>query len=84
VAFLAAFVHMVRGMDELERRIQLEALAFAYPALLVLLMTLGLLELAGVAASPADWSFRHLWQIGVVLVLYAAGMAIASRRYAFE
>ena len=69
-------------MDELERRIQLEALAFAYPAVLVLLMTLGLLQLSGIAVSPADWSFRHVWQIG--LVLYVAGMAVAARRYGFR
>ena len=82
VFFLAAFVRLVRGMDELERRIQLEALALAYPAVLVLLMALGLLQLSGVALSPADWSFRHVWQIGVVL--YAAGMAVAARRYGFR
>ncbi len=82
VLFLIAFIRLVRGMDELERRIQLEALAFAYPAVLVLLMTLGLLQLAGVALSPADWSFRHVWQIGVVL--YVGGMALASRRYGFK
>lgn len=80
--FLAAFVRLVRGMDELERRIQLEALAFAYPAVLVLLMTLGLLQLSGIALSPADWGFRHVWQIGVVF--YAGGMALASRRYGFR
>lgn len=82
VLFLAAFVRLVRGMDELERRVQLEALALAYPAVLVLLMTLGLLQLSGVAFSPADWSFRHVWQIGVVL--YAAGIAVAARRYGFR
>jgi hypothetical protein len=77
--FLVGFIRLVSRMDELERRIQLEALAFAYPAVLVLLMTLGLLQLAGVALSPADWSFRHVWQIGVVL--YVCGIAVASRRY---
>ena len=79
VLFLVGFIRFVSRMDELERRIQLEALAFAYPAVLVLLMTLGLLQLAGVAISPADWSFRHVWQIGVVL--YVCGIAVASRRY---
>jgi hypothetical protein len=79
VLFVLAFLRLVREMDELERRVQLEALAFAYPALLLLIMTLGLLELAGVALSPADWSFRHVWQIAVVL--YVGGIALASRRY---
>ena len=45
-------------------------------------MTLGLLQLSGIAVSPADGSFRHVWQIG--LVLCVAGMAVAARRYAFR
>ncbi len=69
-------------MDELSRRTQLEALALACPAVLVLLMTLGLLQLSGIAVSPADWSFRHVGQIG--LVLRVAGMAVAARRYGFR
>jgi hypothetical protein len=43
-------------------------------------MTLGLL-LSGIAVSPADRSFRHVWQIG--LVLDVAGVAVAARRYGF-
>jgi hypothetical protein len=42
---------------------------------LVLFMALGLLELAGVAHSPADWTFRHVWQIGVVQ--YGGGIALS-------
>ena len=45
-------------------------------------MTLGLLQLAGAALSPADWSLRHVWQIGAPLSV--CGIAAASRRYAFE
>lgn len=79
ILFLVSFIWLVRDLDELERRIQLEAPAFAYPAVPVLLMTLGLLQLAGVSLSPADWRFRHVWQIGVVF--YFLGIAAASRRY---
>jgi hypothetical protein len=79
VAFLLAEMRLMRNFDELQRRIQLEALAFAFPALLVLMMTLGLLQLAGVALSPEDWSYRHLWAIG--FGLYGAGIALAARRY---
>src|SRR5262245_2339829 len=43
--FLIAFVQAQRASDELERRIQLEALAVAFPLTMVLIMTLGLLEL---------------------------------------
>lgn len=52
----------VSQLDELERRIQLEALAMAFPAVFVLLMTLGLLELA-VPLNPNDWSYRHVWAL---------------------
>ncbi len=48
----------------------------------VLMMTLGLLELSGVALSPADWSFRHVWQIGVVF--YVGSIALAPWRYGFR
>jgi hypothetical protein len=69
----------VEAMDELERRIQLEALAFAFPMTLLLVMTLGLLELA-VGLNPDDWSYRHIWPI--LFALYFAGLVLARRRYA--
>lgn len=69
----------MRNLDELQRRIQLEALALAFPVVLLLLMTLGLLQVAGVAISQEDWSYRHIWIIA--LALYAAGVAFAKRRY---
>ena len=68
----------VEAMDELERRIQLEALAFAFPMTLLLVMTLGLLELA-VGLNPNDWSYRHVWPI--LFVLYFVGLTLARRRY---
>ena len=64
--------------DELQRRIQLEALGFAYPLALLLLMTLGLLQLV-IDLDPADWSYRHVWQF--IVVFYLVGMGLATRRY---
>lgn len=46
VAFLVLFIRELRAADKLERRIHGEALAIAYPLVLVLLMTLALMELA--------------------------------------
>ena len=66
------------AMDELERRIQLEALAFAFPMTLLLVMTLGLLEIA-IGLNPDDWSYRHVWPM--LFVLYFAGLTLARRRY---
>lgn len=68
----------VRGMDELEQRIQLEALALAYPLVLILLMTLGLLEIA-IELPPEDLSYRHVW--AMLPLFYFAGLMRARRRY---
>ncbi len=68
----------VTGMDELERRIQLEALAFAFPMTLLLIMTLGLLEIAK-GLNRDDWIYRHVWPM--FFILSFAGLARAKRRY---
>ena len=68
----------VGQMDELERRIELEALAFAFPIAVVLLMTLGLLDLA-TPLNPDDWSMRHAW--AMMPALYYMGLWRAKRRY---
>ena len=76
--FLWEFTQMVSHADELERRIQLEALALAFPLTLLLLMTLGLLQVA-IELNMDDWSYRHIWPI--VYVFYVAGLMRARRRY---
>src|SRR5262245_36792767 len=58
--FLWFVVAAVRGLDELHRRVHLEALAIAYPLAVLLLVTLGFLQLA-IDLSPEDWSYRHVW-----------------------
>ena len=68
----------VRQMDELERRIELEALAFAFPVAVILLMTLGLLDLAR-PLDPDDFSLRHVW--AMMPALYFLGLWRAKRRY---
>ena len=79
--FIALIVTIFRAIDrgdELFRRIHLEALAFAFPATLTLLMVLGLLELA-VGLNPNDWSYRHVWPI--CLMTYYGGWALSMRKY---
>ena len=68
----------VRQLDELEQRIQLEALAFAFPLAMILLLTLGLLEIA-IQLPPEDLSYRHVW--AMLPVLYFIGLIVANRRY---
>jgi drug/metabolite transporter (DMT)-like permease len=75
---LLGIIRGIRQMDELERRIQLEALGVAFPLTFLLLMTLGLLELA-IRLKPEDWSYRHLWPF--MVVFYLIGLILAKRRY---
>jgi hypothetical protein len=76
--FLTFLLAGIRSMDELQRRIQLEALAVAFPLAILFFMLLGLLELA-IPLSPDDWSYRHTWSY--LPLFYFIGLAIASRRY---
>jgi hypothetical protein len=78
ILFLWVVVEGIRSQDELIRRIHLEALAVAYPLAILLLMTLGLLELA-IPLSPEDWSYRHVWSF--LPLFYVLGLAFAWRRY---
>lgn len=76
--FLVLFIRLIRTMDELERRIQLEALAIAYPLAVLLLMTLGLLQRA-VDLPFEDWSYAHVWMY--VVVFYVLSIPWVARRY---
>lgn len=76
--FLVLFIRLIRTMDELERRIQLEALAIAYPLAVLLLMTLGLLQRA-VELPFEDWSYGHVWWY--VVVFYFLSIPWVARRY---
>jgi len=76
--FLWLIVSAVRSLDELHRRVHLEALVIAYPLAILLLMTLGLLQLA-INLPAEDWSYRHVW---VYLPLfYFIGLGVAWARY---
>ena len=77
-ALLWFFIRGVRGADELERRIHLEALAVAFPLSVLMLMVLGLLDLV-VELNPDDWSYRHLWPF--MFVFWFLGLGLARRRY---
>lgn len=76
--YLLTWTKGVAQMDELERRIELEALGFAFPAALVLLMTLGLLDVA-ITLNPDDFSLRHIW--AMLPLLHYIGLWRAKARY---
>jgi hypothetical protein len=76
--FLWSYIQGVRQADELERRIQLEALAVAFPLGVLLLTTLGLVQRA-VELNMQDWSFNHVWPY--FAMFYLAGLMFARWRY---
>jgi hypothetical protein len=76
--FLWRFIRSVRDADELEKRIQLEALAIAFPLGLLLLTTLGLVQRA-VELNFQDWSYNHVWPM--FAFFYMGGIVIARHRY---
>jgi hypothetical protein len=65
-------------LDELHRRVHLEALGIAFGLTMITLWTLGLLELA-VTLNRDDWSYRHVWAL--LPIFYFAGLAFTWRRY---
>ena len=77
-AFLVMAIRMIRGMDELERRIHLEALAIAYPLAMLLLMTLALMQRA-VNLPFEDWSYAHVWIY--LPIFYFLSLGLVSGRY---
>jgi hypothetical protein len=76
---IAFYVRNIRAMDELERRIQLEALALAFPIAVLTVFTAGLLDLAGFHGSQ-NWDLPRLWPL--VLLPYWFGLWRARKRYA--
>ena len=76
--FLWTWVRGVARMDELERRIELEALAFAFPVSIIFFATLGLLDVA-LTLDPNDFSLRNVWLM--MPMLYYIGLWRAQRRY---
>jgi hypothetical protein len=76
--YLWTWMKGVSQMDELQRRIELEALGFAFPSALLVLATLGLLDVA-ITLNADDFSMRNTWLI--MPILYYIGLWLARRRY---
>ncbi len=76
--FLAVYLWALRGMDELQRRMHLEALAVAFPLAVIALMTFGLLE----RVIPGALGVLDIQNIWVALpIAYAIGLLLSWRRY---
>ena len=71
----AVVLRFFREMDELQRRIQLEGLAFGFTAAAVLTLSYGFLQNAGL--PQISW----IWVWPVMAVCWSLGLVIAHRRY---
>ena len=75
---LVVLVQGARDLDEMQRRMHLEALATSFGFVFMLLLTLGLLELA-TPLNKDDWSYRHVWQMQGLT--YVMALIFTYRRY---
>lgn len=73
---LLAVIRALGRMDELQRRIQLNALGFGFGATAIITFTYGFLELVGFP------KVSYLWVLPLMVALWGIGGAFAARRYA--
>ncbi|MFQ5678068.1 MAG: hypothetical protein ACE5HP_01255 [Gemmatimonadota bacterium] len=73
---ILAELRLVRRLDELQRRIQLEALAFGYPTALLIFVAIRFLQADGFLAG---WELGDVWPF--IPFPYALGLWLAVRRY---
>ena len=69
---LVLAMRSLKRMDELARKIHVDAMAFAYLCSLFVLCSAGFLALAGVATLSLDWIAPAMvvcWNIGVVIAV---------------
>jgi hypothetical protein len=70
-----AWVRLFRRIDELHRRMQVEALAFAFGGTALCVITYGFLETAGFRPVSVWW----VWT--AMALLWFVGLRLARRRY---
>jgi len=70
-----AAIRYFRGLDELQRRIQFEGLAFSFLATCLIALTWGLLQNAGLPHADV------VWVAPVLIFLWGIGACVAKRRY---
>ena len=70
-----AAIRLFRGLDELQRRVQSEGIAFSFLATCLLTLTWGFLQNAGLPQADI------IWVAPLLIILWGLGLGIASRRY---
>ncbi|HEV8192230.1 MAG TPA: hypothetical protein VGP82_12230 [Ktedonobacterales bacterium] len=72
---LAAFLHFLRQMDEMQRRIQLEGIGLSFGATAILTFAYGFLEHVGFPQVSL------IWILPLMVMLWGLGVALAAQRY---
>jgi hypothetical protein len=75
IFMIFSFLKYLNGIDELQQRIQLQAIGFAAGTTSLLTFSYGFLE--GVGFPPISL----LWVFPVMILLWGLGLAFISRRY---
>jgi hypothetical protein len=70
-----AAIRFFRGLDELQRRIQFEGMAFSFLGTCLISLTWGFLQNAGLPHADV------IWVTPLLIMLWGLGLAMASRRY---
>ncbi len=68
-------IRFFRGLDELQRRIQFEAIAFSFLGTCLISLNWGVLQRAGLPHADV------IWVALLMLALYSVGILIGCRRY---
>lgn len=76
---LRAMIRYIRDVDELQQRIELQAVSFAAAFVSLLYLTGGLLQAARVLDIPA--SAAMIWVFPMVCLAYGLAKIVVSRRY---
>ena len=74
-AVAVAAMRSVRRMDELERRIHGEAMAFAFLCSVLLVTSCGFLNVAGLPTPPIEWLSP------IMVSCWVVGLLLAVKRY---
>lgn len=72
---LLAFIRFLGRVDELQRRIQFEAIGLSFAATGILTFTYGFLEGVGFP------KLSFIWILPLMVMLWGLGLGLASRRY---
>jgi hypothetical protein len=72
---MVAFLRFLRRMDELQQRIQIEAIGIAFGATALLTFSYGFLENAGL--PRLSWT----WILPLMIVIWGVATAYSSHRY---